>query len=252
MFAALVYACDQQASDSAGVTVGSSIDVARHEAGSPDADSPAAAEGSGALDDDDVAGELSADPGLVVAPDPAGGPGAVVSPGGDGSTPTTGPAAPPTTEPPTAVDLLVDEITVPSTSEPTVDGCGDPLSFGARSMIDGEDDTTWRMDGDGTGITLVLELEGPRRVLSVGLTPGFDAVDACNGTDRFATNRRITHATWEFDDGSRFEQRFIDVASLQRIDVNALTTRIEVHIDGVSADPEADFTAVSELVVRGV
>lgn len=247
----LVYACDQQASDSAGVTVGSSIDVAQHEATSPEAESATDLDGSRARDDA-AAGEVPADPGLAVAPDPGGDPDAILSPDGDGTTPTSDAAAPPTTEPPTAIDLLVDEITVPATSSATVDGCGDPLSFGARSMIDGEDDTTWRMDGDGTGVTLVLQLEGPRRVLSVGLTPGFDAIDRCDGTDRFATNRRVTHATWEFDDGSRFEQRFIDVATLQRIDVDALTTRIEVHIDGVSADPEADFTAVSELVVRGV
>ena len=155
------------------------------------------------------------------------------------------------TSPLTDVDLLVDEIRAPRAAGKVVDDCGDPVSFGARRMIDGDEATAWRMRGDGTGRTVVLELEGPRRIHSVGLIPGFDAI-GCGGTDEFGTNRRITEVTWEFDDGSRFHQELINVASLQRIDVDATTTRIRLHLDGVTADPDRDYTAISELVVRGV
>jgi hypothetical protein len=248
---ALVYACTQQASDSVGVTVGSSIDVAHHDGtdGGPDAAADTDVPHSRA--DDRAPGDVAPDLGVVV-PDPAGSDPGTLDVPDDAAPPATDPAAPPSTEPPTAVDLVVDEITVPSTSASTVDGCGDPLSFADRQMIDGVESTAWRMDGDGTGVTVVLRLKGPRRVLSVGLIPGFDAVDPCNGTDHFATGRRLTNVTWEFDGGKRFEQKLINVATLQRIDVDATTSRIELHIDGVSADPQDDFTAVSELVVRGV
>lgn len=163
--------------------------------------------------------------------------------------------APPTTarsSPLTDVDLLVDEISAPRAAGKIVDGCGNPVSFGARRMIDGDESTAWRMRGDGTGRTVVLELEGPRRVHSVGLVPGFDAVDGCAGTEQFTANRHITEVTWEFDDGTRVHQGLLNVASLQRIDVDATTTRIRLHIDGVTADPDRDYTAISELVVRGV
>jgi hypothetical protein len=247
----LLYACSQQASDSAGVRVGGSISATARERAA-----------AGALDGDDTDTDANrpdhdnGDPGLEVDPDalPDADTSAAALPGPGGATPPSpgASAATPSTEPPTAIDLLVDKVTVPSTSHATVDGCGDPLDFGARQMIDGIDRTTWRMDGDGTGETLVFELEGPRRVLSVGLVPGFDAVDPCDRTDRFVTGRRITDVTWEFDDGHRFKQRFIDVGTLQRIDVDATTTKIRLHIDGVTADPQDDYTAVSELVVRGV
>lgn len=154
--------------------------------------------------------------------------------------------------PPTAVDLLVAGITVPATAEPTTDGCGDPVTFAADHLVDGDDDTAWRMPGDGTGRSLTLDLEGERRVLSVGLVPGYDEVDACDGTDRFAQNRRIAEVTWEFDDGQRVRQRFISVATLQRVDVDATTRTIVVHIEGVTADHERDFTPVSEIAVRGI
>jgi len=155
------------------------------------------------------------------------------------------------TSPLTDVDLLVDGIRAPRAAGKVVDDCGDPVSFGARRMIDGDESTAWRMRGDGTGRTVVLELEGPRRVHSVGLVPGYDAV-ACDGTDQFTASRRITEVTWEFDDGTRVRQDLIDLATLQRIDVDATTTRILLHIDGVTADPDQDYTALSELVVRGV
>lgn len=248
----LVYACDQQGSDSAGLRVGGSVVAAGGagpESGTVEGDEAEPDLGDD-LDADDLAGS-----GLAAGPEVpnAEGSAAVGLPSpGDDTSPTTAPASTPGTDPPTAVDLLVDKLTVPEPSRSTVDGCGDPLDFGGGKMLDGIDRTTWRMDGDGTGEVLVFELEGARRVLSVGLIPGFDAVDACDGTDRFAANRRITDVTWEFDDGSRVKQRLIDVATMQRIDVDATTTRIKLHIDGVTANPADDFTAVSELVVRGV
>jgi hypothetical protein len=160
-------------------------------------------------------------------------------------------APPPPTAPPTAVDLEVRDISAPTSSDPVDDGCGGTLSFGPGHLVDGADDSAWRMDGDGTGATLTLQMEGPRRVLSVGLVPGFDHVD-CHGTDRFPLGRRITEATWEFDDGSTASQDLMDVGTMQSIPVDVTTSSVRLHIDGVTADPTQDYTAISELGVRGV
>ena len=245
------------ADDDAGVRVGGSISLASQqgsEAGTGDADPDGrAADGTDSGDVD--LSDPAADPNLTddpAAPDAAAPPG---DPADDTARPPGGSPPPPpdtpTTVPPTAVDLPIDEVAVPSTAEPTADGCGEPIGFAAGNLIDRADDTAWRMDGDGTGSSLTFTLEGPRRVLSVGLVPGFDQVDRCDGTDRFAQNRRVIDVTWEFDDGQRISQRLVDVATMQRVEVDAATRTIVLHIEGVTADPERDFTAISEVAVRG-
>ena len=258
----MLYAFRDQSTDDLGIRVGSSIDVVTDQ-GSATGD-PGAGGTTGGSGDHDGPSDDPDDPGLSLVPDvgtPASPPGedGTAIPGDpdadrpDDPTQTTlPPDSTPPTAPPTAVDLMVDGVTVPSTSEPTSDACGEPVAFDASRLVDGADATAWRMDGDGTGKTLTLTFEGTRRVLSVGLIPGFDHVDPCDGTDRFAQNRRISQVTWEFDDGTRVTQDLIDLATMQRIDVDATTRKIVLHIDGVTADPERNFTPISEIAVRGV
>ena len=260
----MLYVFRDQSTDDLGIRVGSSIDVVTGQDATGDPPEGAQDGGNG---DADAPDGPEGDPGLPLAPDvgtpasPSGGHDDAVTPGdpdpdaGDpeGPSPTTlPPDSTPPTAPPTAVDLVVAGVAVPSTSEPTSDGCGDPVTFDAAHLVDRADATAWRMDGDGTGATLTLTLEGNRRVLSVGLVPGFDRVDPCAGTDRFAQNRRVTQVTWEFDDGSRVTQDLANLATMQRIDVDATTRKIVLHIDDVTADPERNFTPISELAIRGV
>jgi hypothetical protein len=89
-------------------------------------------------------------------------------------------------------------------------------------------------------------------VLSVGILPGYAKVDPCDGVDRFAQNRRPTTVTWTFDDGSTVTQQLVDTPEMQWIAVDATSSQVALHIDGVTADPERDFTAVSEVAVHGV
>lgn len=256
----MLYAFRDQSTDDLGIRVGSSIDVVTDEGatGDPSGGGQDSGSGDAGASDDPEHPDLSLTPDAGTPASPPGEDG-TLSPGDadavdpDDPSPTTlPPASTPSTTRPTAVDLVVDSVAVPSTSEPTADGCGDPVSFEASHLVDRADATAWRMDGDGTGETLTLTLGGNRRVLSVGLVPGFDHVDPCDGTDRFAQNRRVTQVTWEFDDGTRVTQDLIDLATMQRIDVDATTKKIVLHIDGVTADPERNFTPISELAIRGV
>jgi serine/threonine-protein kinase PknK len=187
---------------------------------------------------------------------------------GGAATTTTSPSntAPPTTEaapttttvPPTTAappaeptDLEVAEISASSTAPDSTDGCGDSTSYGASNAVDGADDSGWSVQGDGTGETLTIRLDGEHQVSSVGLLPGFDKVDPCSGSDRFVENRRPTSVTWRFDDGTEATQRLGDAREVQTLDVDATTSTIELRIDGVTDDPRRDFTVISEIAVQG-
>jgi hypothetical protein len=175
------------------------------------------------------------------------------APGASSSTTvTTGPtSSTSTTLPPIPVDLAVTKVDVPATSEDSTDGCGSNVDFDAPLLADGQSDTAWRMDGDGSGQSLTLHLDGSHRVVSVGLIPGYARVDPCDGTARFTQNRRITKVTWQFDDGTTVAQALSDSAEMQMVAVSAEASTVTLHIDGVTGEPERDFTAISEVDVRG-
>lgn len=175
------------------------------------------------------------------------------------TTPRT--TAPPTTAPPesqpevpaspTPVDLPIDSVTAPATAAPGFDACNNTTYYDATNLVDGVVDTAWRMDGDGTGQSLTLYFAGPQHVTEVGLIPGYAKVDPCDGVDRFFQNRRVTSVTWIFDDGSSVTQPLAESAALQTFAVDTTTTSIVLRIDAVTASPERDFTALSEIAVRG-
>jgi hypothetical protein len=156
-----------------------------------------------------------------------------------------------TTAPPTPVALTVSSVSAPSTAPTGVDACQTPTAYDADHLTDGAGDTAWRMAGDATGQTLTLSLGAERRVLRVGLVPGYNKVDPCDGTDRWAQNRRPTLVTWLFDDGTDARQTLADTRDMQTLAVDARTSTIRLRIDGVTPSPERDFTAISEVSVQG-
>jgi hypothetical protein len=142
-------------------------------------------------------------------------------------------------------------VSAPSTAPSGVDACQTPTSYDAGHLTDGAADTAWRMPGDATGQTLTLDLGAQRRVLRVGLAPGYNKVDPCDGADRWEQNRRPTTVTWLFDDGTETRQTLADTRDMQTLAVDATTTTIGLRIEGTTAAPERDFTAVSEVSVQG-
>jgi hypothetical protein len=167
------------------------------------------------------------------------------------TTSTTAATTTTTTAPPNPVALTVTSVSAPSTAPSGVDACQTPTSYDAGHLTDGAADTAWRMPGDATGQTLTLDLGAERRVLRVGLAPGYNKVDPCDGTDRWEQNRRPTTVTWLFDDGTETRQTLADTRDMQTLAVDATTTTIGLRIDGTTAAPGRDFTAVSEVSVQG-
>jgi hypothetical protein len=167
------------------------------------------------------------------------------SPGSGAESTTT------TTSPPP--EILDSEVVVPETALDWVDGCGDDVPFDAGNLSDRDGSTTWRMEGDATGQSLSVRLDGAREVTSVGLTPGYAQADRCDGTDNFAENRRPTSVTWIFEDGTEVVQRLRDVPEMQLTEVEPVTTStITLRIDGVTPQVESDFTAITEVGVMGL
>lgn len=163
---------------------------------------------------------------------------------------TTTSTAPTTT--PTPVPLAVTDVGVPGAAPAGIDACSEPVSYEGTNLVDGLTGSAWRMAGDATGQWLSFQLDGSHRVLGVSLLPGYAKVDPCDGADRWGENRRPVSVTWRFDDGTEVTQPLSDSPTVQQVAVDATTSTVSLRIDGVTAAPVRDFTAISEVAVHGV
>lgn len=174
-------------------------------------------------------------------------------PGGSGDSETTR-AAPTLPEDDAADDLTsLAHATAEKTAPATRDQAGRTVSYAASRLLDGDPRTTWRMVGDGTGVSITFTLDRPVTITRVGLINGW--ADSRAGGDRYLQERRVTAVTWTV--GSvRVRQRLREpVRSLQYLDVGPVTARrITLTLDEVTdpgpVDPH-DFTAVSEVRLLG-
>lgn len=140
----------------------------------------------------------------------------------------------------------------PPPAADAVDGCGAATSYEAENMIDEDESTGWRMDGDGESQRVRMNLGGPTRISRVGIINGLDELD-CTGTDRYFEQRRFTSVRWVFDDGTDVLQT-LDPADrgLQTIDVDEITSRVSAVIGETEGGTTMDFTAVAEIEIKGV
>ncbi len=187
------------------------------------------------------------------------------------STPTTEPAEPtpseterpsdePTEEPAGDPEEVARQatVTVPATAPPNQDVDGNQVRYEGRNMLDGVPETCWRMPGDGSGESLLLELAEPTTLTSVGLVNGYakTARDGDTSLDWYAGNRRVLAVEWVFDDGTVVSQDFEESRSLQSIEIDPVTTQtVEVRLVTVSPPGEGNsarnYTAISEVSLLG-
>jgi hypothetical protein len=174
--------------------------------------------------------------------------------------PTTTTTPPTTTtaldiDPSQATDQALANASATASAPDGVDLSGNPVTYVASNTIDGDPETAWRVDGDGGGQALTFEIAGgPIYVTEIGLIPGYAKVDPVDGTDRFTEERRISNVTWGFDAGQHEDEAFdVNNRNVQFIQIpNVLTTTISVTINATTDHGGRDFTAISEIVVRGV
>lgn len=176
-------------------------------------------------------------------------PGSSSSPAAAGS-PASAPAGPAQGD---ALSALA-RASVPATSTSKIDGAGRAVAYDAGNMLDGDPETAWRMDGDGTGEVLTFTLDSSHPVTSVGLVNGYAKTDQVTGEDRYAQGRRVTNVTWEVG-GKTFSQGLRDGdEQLQSISFPpARTSTVRLRIDSVTApgDSRFDHTAISEVQITG-
>ncbi len=157
---------------------------------------------------------------------------------------------------PTTGDSLVEDARaqVPSTSDDATDGNGDTTSYEAANMLDGDPETTWRMDGDGSGESVTFTFDGERTISQLGLINGYAKTDPASGADRYAQTRRITRVTWTIGADS-FEQRLDDGdQGLQPLAIRPVKgDEVTLEIDRVTRPGDSSFnqTAISEVEILG-
>ncbi len=144
---------------------------------------------------------------------------------------------------------------MPATSRPAPDAAGRPVTYVASHLVDRKPGTAWRMDGDGTGSTLVFTFDRLVTFTSVGLVNGYAKVDPVDGTDRYPQMRRILRVTWTFDGASPVPQFLADGDHTpQSIPVAPVTARVvSLSIDATTLPGEAgfDWTPISEVYLTG-
>jgi hypothetical protein len=139
-----------------------------------------------------------------------------------------------------------------ATAPDNKDAAGNPVSYTADNLVDGDPQTAWRVPGDGHGVTVTLTLPSSAHLTQVGLIPGYAKVDPSSGVNRFPENRRIRTVRWHFDDGTTVDQRFSDSPSMQRTAVDASTGSVTIEIlSSRPGDPDHDYVPISEVSLVG-
>ncbi len=150
-------------------------------------------------------------------------------------------------------------VRAPRPAPATEDVTGNPVTFAAAHMLDGNPETCWRMAGDGTGEAITFSFEEPTEVVEVGVVNGYakTAVDDSGSYDWYAGNRRTLRVEWTFDDGTVRTQDLRETRSMQTVrlgegvETEQVTMRlIEVTPPG-TGPASRDYTAISEVRLIG-
>lgn len=156
--------------------------------------------------------------------------------------------------PPRSTSLEPLAVSASSSSPPSNDACGNPVTYAASNVADRDASTAWQVTGDGAGQTITVELPPGATVTSVGLVPGYDKVDSCQDIDRYPQNRRVAQVSWRFGTGDEQVQDLdVDDREVQHIDLDAVQTRLvtmEIVTTVAGWDTTGD-TAVSEIEIVG-
>jgi hypothetical protein len=186
---------------------------------------------------------------------------------GGTAAPTTAPTAPTastapgTTAPaPTgpAGPLQIADVSATCTARGSTDSRGNLVKFSSSNLIDGNNGTAWRCDGNGSGEYLTFVLAAPSQITQVGAIPGYDRIDPYNGDDRFTENRRVTQLHWVCLDPNgtalaTFDQDFADSRQMQTAEVPnfARCSSVRAEISGTTQPGRRDYTAISEIALAG-
>jgi CHAT domain-containing protein len=153
-------------------------------------------------------------------------------------------------------------ITASNAVDSAKNGCNETVEYKLANLVDGRGDTTWQVAGTGVGEWIELKYDEPIKVGRVGIIPGYDKTDPCDGTDRFYQMYVVRKARFQFSDGSRIEEDFERKPKMQFVNVPDTET-ISIRITILDTYPPGekpgespyDYTlgkaAISEVKVEG-
>jgi hypothetical protein len=147
--------------------------------------------------------------------------------------------------------LRPDAVQASHTAPPSKDRSGDPVSYEADHVRDGNPATAWRVKGEARGEHLWLRFDRPVHVTRIGLIPGYAKIDPIDHTDRFFQDRIIRTVRYLFDGSITKNQSFEPRPELQSVKVDAITRSIRIDIVDTTAHGGRDYTAISEVLVKG-
>ncbi len=139
-----------------------------------------------------------------------------------------------------------------ATAPARFDDAHNPTNYHASNLLDRNPSTSWRVVGDGRGVTVTLTLPRPRHITHVGLIPGYAKTDPATGTNRFYQENRILEVRWRFDGGRSVSQRFRDVPVMQRTATNVVARSVTIQIVATRrGDPHYNYTPISDVQLLG-
>lgn len=150
------------------------------------------------------------------------------------------------------------QVTVPAAAPPNNDVTGELVTFAGTNMLDGKDQTAWRMAGDATGRTITFTFDQPVTITSIGILNGYAKMSSDAGGqlfDWYGGNRRVRSVEWVVGDqvvpvnyGEAMQVQFIDVAPTE-------TTTVELRLVAVTppgfGPSSRNYTAISEVAFTG-
>jgi hypothetical protein len=158
-------------------------------------------------------------------------------------------------EPPPIDPAKLEPTLTASAQAPRHQDCaGNWFTYEPENVIDGQDDTAWRIPGEGEGEWIALRYPRPVKVSAIGIIPGHDKIDSECGIDRFFSLHVVHEVFIEFSDGTAVPKRFDRNRSKQwlHLDSPKATTSVRVEIKRTypPGDDSVDETAISEIEIR--
>ena len=172
------------------------------------------------------------------------------------------PPLPPPPPPPPPDDAQFTVTASESKAGSWPDDLGNYFTYEPEKAIDGQDDTAWRVPGDGKQQWIQLDYTSPVEVSMVGIIVGHDKIDPGSGTDRFYQLYTVRQASIEFSDGTAEGAEFRRDRSMQWVRFDAPKATKSVRINIIDTYPPDDHpdgevypylvyeTAISEIKVR--
>jgi hypothetical protein len=136
-------------------------------------------------------------------------------------------------------DGNLDFIRASNTALPARDACGDTFDYAPSNVVDGHQDTAWTVGGTGVNQWIELKYDKPIRVNRIGIIPGYDKKDRCDGTYRFYQYYVVRRASIEFSDGSAKIVNFEKEPSMRFVNAEDTETT-SLHITILDAYPPGD------------